>query len=35
MNEFLIMPKELSAGVYFVRVEAADFEKTEKIILLQ
>jgi hypothetical protein len=35
MNEFLIMPKELSAGVYFVRVEAADFEKTEKIILLR
>lgn len=35
MNEFLIMPKELSAGIYFVRLETSGYEKTEKIILLQ
>lgn len=35
VNEFLIMPKELSSGIYFVRVEANDYERTEKIILLR
>ena len=35
MNEFLIMPKDLAAGVYFVRLETSGYEKTEKIILLQ
>jgi len=35
LNEFLIVPKELSAGVYFVRLETRGYEKIEKIILLQ
>lgn len=35
VNEFLIMPRELSAGVYFVRLETAGYERTEKIILLR
>ena len=35
MNEFLIVPKDLAAGVYFIRLETSGYEKTEKIILLQ
>lgn len=35
MNEFLIVPKDLSAGVYFVRIEAKGYEKTKKVILLK
>jgi len=35
MNEYLIMPNELSAGVYFVRLETSGYEKTEKIILVR
>jgi hypothetical protein len=35
MNEFLINPKDFSAGVYFVQLEADGYTKTEKIILLK
>ncbi len=35
MNEVLLEPKELSAGVYFVRLEAKGCEKTEKVVLLK
>ncbi len=35
MNEFLIMPKDLAAGVYFIRLETSGYEKTEKIILVR
>jgi len=35
MNEFLIVPRDLSAGVYFVRVETSVYKKTQKIILLR
>jgi len=35
INEFLIMPKDISAGVYFVRVETTGFSRTGKVILLR
>lgn len=35
MNEFFIKPKDLCAGVYFVRLETEGYAKTEKIILLR
>jgi len=35
MNEFLIVPKELSAGIYFVQLEAPDYKETKKVILLK
>jgi hypothetical protein len=35
MNEFLIMSEGLSAGVYFVRVEAEKYIRTEKVVLLR
>ncbi len=35
MNEFLIMPKELSVGVYFVRLKTEGYTKTEKVILFR
>jgi len=31
----LFFSRELSAGVYFIRLETSGYEKTEKIILLQ
>jgi len=35
MNEFLIMAKDLSAGIYFVRVVTVDHKKTRKVIFLR
>lgn len=35
MNEVLIKPEGLSAGVYFVRFEVGDYKETEKVILLR
>ncbi|MEO0162524.1 MAG: T9SS type A sorting domain-containing protein, partial [candidate division WOR-3 bacterium] len=35
MNELLITPKDLSAGVYFVRLETDGYQKVEKAILLR
>ncbi|MEO0216138.1 MAG: PEGA domain-containing protein [candidate division WOR-3 bacterium] len=35
MNELLITPKNLSAGIYFVRIEAEGYGKIEKVILLR
>ncbi len=35
MNEVLLIPKGLSAGVYFVRLAAKDCEKIEKVVLLK
>ncbi|MGB9721753.1 MAG: T9SS type A sorting domain-containing protein [bacterium] len=35
MNEILIRPEGLSAGVYFVRLEIEGYEKIEKAILLK
>ncbi|MEO0142837.1 MAG: PEGA domain-containing protein [candidate division WOR-3 bacterium] len=34
MNELLITPKNLSAGIYFVRLESEGYDKVEKAILL-
>ncbi|MEO0142524.1 MAG: T9SS type A sorting domain-containing protein, partial [candidate division WOR-3 bacterium] len=35
MNELLITPKNLSAGVYFVRLESEGYERIEKTVLLK
>jgi len=35
LNEFLIMPEDLAAGVYFVRLETQGYEKTKKVIFLR
>ncbi|MEO0215808.1 MAG: T9SS type A sorting domain-containing protein, partial [candidate division WOR-3 bacterium] len=35
MNEIIVRPGGFSAGVYFVRLEAGDFKKTEKAIMLK
>ncbi|MEO0190374.1 MAG: T9SS type A sorting domain-containing protein, partial [candidate division WOR-3 bacterium] len=35
MNEVLIKPDGLSAGVYFVRLETNGYQKVEKAILLK
>jgi hypothetical protein len=35
INEFLIVPKDLSAGVYFIRLKTEGYTKTEKVILLR
>jgi hypothetical protein len=35
VNEVLIRPKGLSAGVYFVRLETTDYNRIEKLILLR
>ncbi|MGB3342200.1 MAG: T9SS type A sorting domain-containing protein [bacterium] len=35
MNECIIVPKDLAAGVYFIRLETEDYTKTEKVILLK
>jgi hypothetical protein len=35
MNEFLINPKDFSAGVYFVRLEAEGYAMVEKVIFLR
>ncbi|MGQ9817374.1 MAG: T9SS type A sorting domain-containing protein [bacterium] len=35
MNEVLIRPEGLSAGVYFVRIKTQGYKKTEKVILLK
>ena len=35
MNEVVIKPEGLSAGVYFVWVETEGYNRTEKVILLK
>ena len=35
MNEVVIKPKGLSAGVYFVRLETEGYNKTEKAVLIR
>ncbi len=35
VNEVLIKPNKLSAGVYFVRLESEGCERIEKVILLK
>ncbi|MEO0215672.1 MAG: T9SS type A sorting domain-containing protein, partial [candidate division WOR-3 bacterium] len=34
-NEFLLMPKNLSSGVYFVQLESNNYQKIEKVIYLK
>lgn len=35
MNEVLIRPEGLSAGIYFVRLEVENYGQMEKIILFK
>ncbi|OPX17700.1 hypothetical protein BXT86_05155, partial [candidate division WOR-3 bacterium 4484_100] len=35
LNEFYIRPEDFSAGVYFVRLTAGDYKKTEKVVLIK
>ncbi len=35
MNEFLIRPKDFATGIYFIRLEAEGYTKTEKVIFLK
>ncbi len=35
MNEYSVSPKNLSAGVYFMKIETNDYKKTEKVVFLR
>jgi hypothetical protein len=35
LNEFSVALKDLSAGIYFVKIETTGYSKTEKVILLK